>query len=99
VIFWFCNHSACLDAEALWLDYKGLCCGYHNIVWHISTNKDDILFEVTKIYLKGGVVFIDVVKESVSRDKSLPPFLSGHHQILEEIRLIVYLHCERWSYI
>jgi hypothetical protein len=69
--FWFCNHSACIEAEALWLEYEVSSCEYHNIVSHISTNIDDILFEIIKIYLKCGVGFMDGFKESVSRDKSL----------------------------
>jgi hypothetical protein len=57
-------------------------------VSHISTNIDDILLQVINVYLKGGVGFMDVVKEFVSHDKSFPPFLgSGHRQILEEINL------------
>jgi hypothetical protein len=62
-------------------------CEYQNIMSHISINLDNILFEVIKIYQKGGVVFMDFVKESLSCDKSLPRFLgSGHCQILEETR-------------
>jgi hypothetical protein len=50
-----------------------------------------------KIYHKGGVVFMDFVKESMSCDKLLPRFLgSGHRQMLEEARLTVH---ERWFYV
>jgi hypothetical protein len=42
---------------------------------------------------------MDVVKESVSHDKTPQPFLSGHRQILEKIRSIVHAYCERWSYV
>jgi hypothetical protein len=55
--FWFCNRSASPEVEASWLEDEGLCCGYHNIMSHISLNRDDILFVVLKIYLECGVVF------------------------------------------
>jgi hypothetical protein len=42
----------------------------------VSINIDAILFAVIHIYMKGSVGFIDFVKESVSRDKLLPPSLA-----------------------
>jgi hypothetical protein len=74
--------------------YEVLCCGYQNIVLHISINIDAILFGVIQIYLKGGVGFMDVVKESVSRGKSPPPSLAMIFH-LEDIRLIVHSYRER----
>jgi hypothetical protein len=60
--FWFCNRSASPEVEASWLEDEGLCCGYHNIMSHISLNRDDILFVVLKIYLECGVVFWILLK-------------------------------------
>jgi hypothetical protein len=68
-------------------------------VSHISTNIYDIFLKSYKDLPKRRVGFMDVVKESVSRNKSPQPFLSGHRQILEKIRSIVHAYCERWSYV